>query len=302
LLLGIPDFRDAARDSTANYPIDSDLHLARLLADVYPRLATYNEIHLLYEELIRHRTAGEPLSAAMVEEILASGRYPPQALSDDQLVHGHAILARVDQYLEDAGEAMPPRGVALENGAGRGLHIDGFAASFERLVVVDFSMVYLILGKKMADERGHANVLLICASAERLPLRDETIDFIHSNDVVEHITDKPAMFREAKRVLRTGGLLFVRSRNRFLQRSSRNLRSLALAEFDVVRMSSIPRRSGSSLKAPLIGDAADLLVNKLLLPIMPWHAALCFKRPARPAPVGQVRKAATPPAGLAPVR
>lgn len=351
LLLDIPDFRDPERDSTANYPIESDLGLARLLADVYPRLATYNEIHLLYEELIRRRAAGETLSAALIEEILASGRYPPRALSDDQLVHGHAILAKVDQYLEDAGEAMPPRGVALENGAGLGLHIDGFAAAFERLVVVDFSMVYLILGKKMADERGHTNLLLICGSVERLPLRDETIDFIHSNNVVEHITDKPAMFREARRVLRTGGLLFVLSPNHFtfyfephfalpaygfipkpIRRfyvsrrfgynidhvtllSLGQLRRLASAEFDGVRISFIPRKLSNSvtggrlrglvvsgLNAPLVGDAADLLLNKLLLAVMPYHAAICFKRPTRPAPVGRAQKAHAPSAGLAPVR
>jgi len=351
LLLGIPDFRDPARDSTANYPIDDDLRLARLLAAVYPRLATYNEIHLLYEDLIRRRMAGEALNEAMVEEMLASGNYPPRPLSDDQLVHGRAILDKVDQYLADAGESMPPKGVVLENGAGLGLHIDGFATSFERLVVVDFSLVYLILGKKMAEERGHTNVLLVCGSVERLPLRDETIDFIHSNNVVEHITDKAAMFGEARRVLRTGGLLFVLSPNHFtlyiephfalpaygfipkpIRRfyvarrfgwniddvtllSLGQLRALASAEFDSVRVSFIPRRLKDTvmggrlrglvvtgLNAPLIGDAADLLLNKLLLGVMPYHAALCFKRPIRPAPVGRAQKAAAAPSGLAPVR
>jgi len=302
LLLGIPDFRDRTRDSTASHAIDDDLALARLLAAAYARLSTYNAIHRLCEDLILRRSAGDLLSEAMVEEMLASGRYPPRPLSEAQLVHGHAILDKVEQYLADAGEAMPTRGVALEGGAGRGLHIDGFATSFERLVVLDIALVDLILGKKLAEERGHTNLLLVCGSVERLPLRDETIDFIHSNNVVEHIADKPAMFSEARRVLRTGGLLFVLSPNRFIHQSSWNLRSLALAEFDVVRVSFIPRRPGSSLKAPLIGGAADLLLNKLLLPIMPYHAALCFKRPQRPAAVGQVRKASAPPAGLAPVR
>jgi SAM-dependent methyltransferase len=51
--------------------------------------------------------------------------------------------------------------------------------------------------------------LLVCGDAGRLPLRVAAFDAAASHSVFEHLPDPPAAFREARRVLRTGGFLFV---------------------------------------------------------------------------------------------
>ena len=45
------------------------------------------------------------------------------------------------------------------------------------------------------------------ASAEELPFEDGSIDLIYSVDVIHHVLNRPAYFREARRVLKQGGTL-----------------------------------------------------------------------------------------------
>jgi SAM-dependent methyltransferase len=230
---------------------------------------------------------------------------------------------------------MPRKGVILENGSSHGKYLHGFSAAFERVIAIDFSMCFMVLCKKLVDEARLDNVTLICANAERLPLDSGSIDFIHSNNVVEHVSNKAAMFREAGRVLADDGLLFVLSPNHFsayvephfglpfygfipesIRRayvsakveplsgfgvddiallSLRQLRRLLKAEFPTVRISFIPSRLRSTvmggrirgalvkaLNSPL-GNVANLLINRALLGIMPYHAALCSKQPFAPS-------------------
>ena len=72
-------------------------------------------------------------------------------------------------------------------------------------MICHFSMCFLVLCKKLVDEARLENVTLICANAERLPLDSGSVDFIHSNNVVEHVSNKAAMFRETSRVLADDG-------------------------------------------------------------------------------------------------
>jgi SAM-dependent methyltransferase len=51
--------------------------------------------------------------------------------------------------------------------------------------------------------------------SETLPLDDDSVDLIVCDNVLEHIEDPDALFREIRRVLRHGGFLCIRTPNRW---------------------------------------------------------------------------------------
>jgi 2-polyprenyl-6-hydroxyphenyl methylase / 3-demethylubiquinone-9 3-methyltransferase len=52
-------------------------------------------------------------------------------------------------------------------------------------------------------------VLGVQADAAKLPFADETFDVVVAGEILEHVTDFPAVVAEACRVLRTGGTLVI---------------------------------------------------------------------------------------------
>jgi ubiquinone/menaquinone biosynthesis C-methylase UbiE len=50
---------------------------------------------------------------------------------------------------------------------------------------------------------------MVAADVERLPVSDDTFDFVLMNHLYEHVADPPALFREAYRVLAPGGTAYV---------------------------------------------------------------------------------------------
>jgi len=215
MLLGIPDFRDDVSDITAAFSIADDRLIAEQLSVAFGKAATFNELQDVYRILIDKHKRGEHLAHSDIRNLCVQGAIAPRPLSEDQLAHGKAILEKIPHYIGAAAFGEPGNGIALENGCGLGLFIDGFATHFKELVVLDFSLCYLLLAKKLIEERSLTNVTLVCGSVERLPLKAGTFDFVHSNNVIEHISDQRALFIEAKRVLKSNGLFFVLSPNRF---------------------------------------------------------------------------------------
>ena len=104
--------------------------------------------------------------------------------------------------------------VCLENGAGHGLFVEGFSKNFDTVLVVDFSLSYLILTKKICEEKKISNIFLLCANVEKLPFKNNLIDLVHSNNVIEHVTKQDKMINEINRVLSLEGLLFLLSPNK----------------------------------------------------------------------------------------
>jgi len=100
----------------------------------------------------------------------------------------------------------------LDLGSGAGL--DAFIAAQKvgptgRAIGVDMTPEMVAKANRFAQEGGFTNVEFKLGRIEQLPLPDASIDIIISNCVINHSTDKPAVFREALRVLRPGGLLLV---------------------------------------------------------------------------------------------
>ena len=215
VLLGIVDFRDAELDRTAAFSIVADRLLATHLSSAFSKVTTFNELYTIYTVLRTKQSDGDDLTEVDIGSVIREQKIVPEALSSTQLVHGRAILEKISEYIKPMPYEMPLNNFALENGCGLGYFIDGLASYFKNLAVLDFSLSYLVLARKIVEERSLGNVTLICGSVERLPFRKDSFDFIHSNNVIEHISDQRAMFNEAKRVLNSKGLLFVLSPNRF---------------------------------------------------------------------------------------
>jgi SAM-dependent methyltransferase len=102
--------------------------------------------------------------------------------------------------------------VVLDLGSGGG--IDVFIAAKKvgltgRAIGVDMTQEMLDLAKKNAEELGIENVEFRKGDIEELPVDDGTIDVIISNCVINLAPDKDKVFREAYRVLKSGGRIMV---------------------------------------------------------------------------------------------
>ncbi len=82
---------------------------------------------------------------------------------------------------------------ALETGAGQA-------------ILSDVNPAMLAVAQGRALERGlAAGLSFVCADAERLPLPDRSVEKVSIAFGLRNCTDKPAVLREARRVLRPGG-------------------------------------------------------------------------------------------------
>ena len=74
---------------------------------------------------------------------------------------------------------------------------------------VDMTDEMLELARRNQREAGVENVEFLKGTIEKVPLSDDSIDVIISNCVINLSGDKPAVFREAARLLRPGGRFAV---------------------------------------------------------------------------------------------
>ncbi|WP_437674324.1 class I SAM-dependent methyltransferase [Sorangium sp. So ce131] len=127
----------------------------------------------------------------------------------DSMDHAAVNAAFCDDLLSHA----PDLAYALDVGSGTCLLPIALCmrVSTARIKAIDLSASMLELGRSHVERAGLAGAIeLALEDAKALPVPDKTFSAVVSNSVVHHIPEPAAVLREMVRVLRPGGLLFVR--------------------------------------------------------------------------------------------
>lgn len=77
-----------------------------------------------------------------------------------------------------------------------------------RVIGVDFSQAALEIAEKMFKESGLINYQLIHSDISKMPLQDDSVDFIYGGGVIEHFNNTHSIIKEMHRVLKNGGWAF----------------------------------------------------------------------------------------------
>jgi arsenite methyltransferase len=126
--------------------------------------------------------------------------------------------------------------VDLGSGAGKDVFLAApKAGPGGRVIGVDMTPEMLALAKQNAEKHaqrtGLRNVEFREGQIENLPIEDGTVDLVISNCVINLSPDKPRVFREVHRVLKSGGKMVVSDivLNRELSKEARESKSLYAA-------------------------------------------------------------------------
>ena len=141
--------------------------------------------------------------ARMVREVFDSVAPRYDLMNDLMSLGVHRAWKRIFVNAIGAG----PRDTLLDLAGGTGdVAFAARARGAGRVVLSDVNPAMLSVGQGRALDRGIVDgVLFLCADAERLPLPDRCVEKVSIAFGLRNCTDKPAVLREARRVLRPGG-------------------------------------------------------------------------------------------------
>ena len=133
--------------------------------------------------------------------------------------HGHhasVVGQHQRRTAEEAAAFLLPRLKAddrlLDFGCGPGTITTGLARVVAPGAVLglDIERAVIALARDHAAEQGELNTQFMQGSAYALPFADQAFDVAYAHQVLQHLGDPVAALREARRVLRPGGLVAVR--------------------------------------------------------------------------------------------
>ena len=109
-----------------------------------------------------------------------------------------------------------PNSIVVDFGCGRGAYADD-PIPFRRDLRIFKGKVCRVIGLDASQAGAHNPYLDSFSQLEgnRWPLEDGSADLVVCDNVLEHLPDPPAFFAEAHRVLRPGGVLCIRTPNRW---------------------------------------------------------------------------------------
>jgi ubiquinone/menaquinone biosynthesis C-methylase UbiE len=80
-----------------------------------------------------------------------------------------------------------------------------------QIVAIDMAQHMLTVGQANVERAGFKNrIRLQLCDAKQMPFADASFDCVMSNSIVHHIPDPASVFAEMARVVKPGGVLFVR--------------------------------------------------------------------------------------------
>jgi SAM-dependent methyltransferase len=126
---------------------------------------------------------------------------------------GNRMMSMFDSRLSKY-YAMPDKGLALDVGCGYGT-TSILARRFRYVIGLDPYLPVLLLAKKLLEDYGARNVVLVQAYAQNIPIRSGCVDYAIAQNAIEHLIDVEQALHEIKRILRQGGCFCGDSRNRY---------------------------------------------------------------------------------------
>lgn len=168
----------------------------------------------LAEELQRNPSAS---FEDALREYWACQRVPPELV--ERFVAGDMVgeerAAEVARQIEELrGASLVNDERVLEVGCGTAA-LGTVLAGCARVVVSDISLAWLVLARRRLAEAGRADVTVVASTGDRLPFPDGTFHLVVGADVVEHVPDARALARSCYRVLRSGGIVWLSTPNRY---------------------------------------------------------------------------------------
>ncbi len=195
----------------AEYPVVLGIPDFRLFPDPWIGLEDDRTKARRLSELVRGRSFAD--AVRIYWEITPSTSRP---LAERFTQHVVGAAARANDWLEwiDRAEGPASGGCWLDVGCGTADIVAAGAGRGLTIVGVDIALRWLVIAARR-PELEHRGMQLVCANGEHLPFADESFVRVVSLGTLEHCRDADRVIADSKRVLRRGGLLRVRTVNRY---------------------------------------------------------------------------------------